>query len=175
MTGLLGNMGALSYSKLAPVYLIIGVSGSGKSWVARQLADKFNYLPHDRCWKHVSGVKPTEGLDPKWGPPGSESTHMPEIIKLARESTKPILTEVPFGERKLKEDLEKEGIKVTPVFVVEHPSVVARRYNGREGKFLSKAVLTRASSIKERAKEWNAFQGTSDEVLEHLKTMEFEK
>lgn len=154
------------------VYLIVGVSGSGKSWVARQLADKFNYVPHDRCWTHPH-AKPAEGLDPKWGPPGCKSTHFESLLAAAKESALPVLSEVPFAERKLREDLEKEHVHVVPVFVIEPPEVIAKRYRQREGKDLAKPALSRAISIVDRAKEWNSFFGTSDEVLKHLKELKF--
>lgn len=152
------------------VYLLIGVSGSGKSWVCRQVADKFNYIPHDRCWSHPF-AKPADGLDPKWGPKGCKSTHVETLIKEAKTSEKPILTEVPFGERKIREDLEASGLTVKPVFVIEEPNVVASRYEAREKKPLHKAAITRASSIKERAKEWGGYAGTSSDVLEYLKRL----
>lgn len=155
---------------ISTVYLIIGVSGSGKSWVSRQLKEKFLYLPHDRCWEHYS-AKPDEGDDPKWGPPGCKSTHLSQILSKAKDSDKPLITEVPFGERQLKEDLEGRGIKVVPIFIIEDPEIVARRYQNREGKPLPKNVYTRASTIIDRAKEWNAFFGTSSQVLEHLKNV----
>jgi hypothetical protein len=82
---------------------------------------------------------------------------------------------VPFAERKLREDLEHAGIKVVPVFVIEPPEVVAKRYYTREGKPLHKAAITRATSIRDRAGEWSAFGGTSDEVLEHLLKVKLEE
>lgn len=156
--------------EMATVYLVCGVSGSGKSWVCRQLSDKFNYIPHDRCWSHPT-AKPDEGLDPKWGPKDCKSTHVETIAKEAKDSDKPILTEVPFGERLIKEQLEAKGLKVRTVFVIEDPGVISERYQKREGKPLQKAAVTRATSIKERAKEWGSFFGTSDEVLNHLKDL----
>lgn len=153
---------------MVTVYLVVGVSGSGKSWVCRQLADKFNYIPHDRCWTHPT-ARPSEGLDPKWGPEGCKSTHVETIVKEVRKSDRPILTEVPFGERKIREDLEAAGVRVKPVFVIENPDIVASRYQKREGKPLHKAVYTRATTIKERAKEWGAYAGTSEQVLDHLR------
>ncbi len=155
---------------MQPVYLVVGVSGSGKSWVCRQLGDKFTYVPHDRCWEHPL-AKPSEGLDPKWGPPGSKSTHVKMILQAAEKAETPVITEVPFAERKLREDLEAKGAKVIPIFVIEEPNVVSDRYHKREGKPLQKAAITRATSILERAREWNAFSGTSDEVLKHLKDL----
>lgn len=156
------------------IYLVIGVSGSGKSWILRQLADKFTYIPHDRCWEHPD-AKPDEGLDPKWGPKGSKSTHLKEISENAKKSEKPVITEVPFAERQLREDLEAQGFRVIPVFVVEDSDVVQKRYESREGKPIPKAALSRAKSIIERAREWRAFYGTSSEVLDHLKNLNVDR
>jgi hypothetical protein len=157
---------------MQPVYMVAGVSGSGKSWVCRQLKDKFNYVPHDICWTHPH-ARPDKGDDPKWGPPGSVSIHPDVISEMARYSKRPVLTEVPFAERELKETLERNGHQVIPVFVIEHPAVIAERYEKREGKPATKGVLARASSIIDRAKEWNAFHGTSEEVFKHLKDIQF--
>lgn len=154
------------------VYLVCGVSGSGKSWVARQLADKFYYIPHDRCWTHPK-AKPAEGLDPKWGPPGCKSTHFETLRDAARSAERAVLSEVPFAERKLREDLEALKINVIPVFVIEDPAVIAKRYRQREGKDLAKPALSRAISIIDRAREWRAFHGTSDEVLKYLQDLKF--
>ena len=156
---------------MQPVVVVCGVPGCGKSWACRQVADKFNYIPHDRCWAHPSGRKPAEGLDPKWGPKGSRSTHLETIEQAAKESDKPVLTECPFAERELKEQLEHRGVKVTLVFVVEHPRIVASRYRLREKKQIPKAFFSRASSVERHAQKWGAFHGTSTQVLEHLKEM----
>jgi hypothetical protein len=151
------------------VYLVCGVQGSGKSWVCRQLKQKFEYIPHDRCWWHPN-AKPDENvLDPKWGPEGCVSTHVQVVSTEAHKAQKPILTECPFAERKVKEELEFRGIKVIPVFVVESPNVIADRYFSREKKEIPKSAYSRAVSIEERAIEWGAFHGTSDQCLEHLR------
>ncbi len=52
---------------------------------------------------------------------------------------------------------------------MEDPAVVQERYLKREGKPLYKAGITRATTIKDRATEWNATNGTSNEILEFLK------
>lgn len=155
---------------MQPVYLVIGVSGSGKSWACKQARDKFTYVPHDRCWTHPTAM-PENGADPKWGPPGSKSIHMEVLLKVSRIAEKPILTECPFAERKLRQDLESMGVKVIPIFVIEPPETVKQRYEAREGNPIPKAALTRASTIIERANEWGGFQGTSAQVAEHLRAI----
>ncbi len=153
---------------MKPVYLVIGVSGSGKSWACRQVRDKFTYVPHDRCWIHPT-AQPEDSIDPKWGPPGSKSVHIEVLSKVVRTADKPVLTECPFAERKLRQDLENDGIQVIPIFVIEPPETVKQRYEAREGNPIPKAALTRATTLIERAREWGGFHGTSAQVAEHLK------
>ncbi len=129
------------------VYLVCGVPGAGKTWVATQLKDKFSYLPHDEHYKDFINA----------------------IAETARKSDKPVITECPFAERITKEQLEKLGLKVHPVFVVEDPEVIKQRFRDREKKEASKASVTRAVSILERAREWRAPFGTSKQILDYLK------
>lgn len=135
---------------MRPVYLVCGVPGSGKTWVCSQLTDKFNYIPHDNHPKDIQTI----------------------IKDAAMNGTKTVITECPFGERSFKEFLEAFNIVVIPLFIVEEPKVVQERYFKREGKELYKAGVTRATTIKDRAKEWNAVNGTSSEILEYLKKVQ---
>lgn len=132
---------------MQPVYLVIGVPGAGKTWVCKQLDNKFSYIPHDLHFKD----------------------HVEVIEKVAKKSLKPVITEIPFAERVVKEQLEAKGIQVIPYFVIEGPYVCKDRYQLREKKPYPKANFTRATSIKERADEWGAPQGTSAEVLSMLR------
>lgn len=63
-----------------------GVSGSGKTWVCEQVKDLFTYVPHDENMKNICSA----------------------IVKA--NADKPLITECPFGERYLKESLERETI-----------------------------------------------------------------
>lgn len=128
------------------VYLICGVSGSGKTWICNQLKDKFTYVAHDEHF----------------------NDHELFVWKSSKDTDKPILTECPFAERILKEKLEGYGLKVIPYFVIEHPRVCEKRYMDREGKPIQKAAYTRAATIINRAIEWKAPNGTSEEVLKML-------
>lgn len=155
---------------MVPVILIIGVPGSGKSWCARQLKDKYTYVPHDRCWTHPEKFPPKDGDgDCDW-PSGAKSTHVMELVRVAAKSDKPIITECPFAERELREQLEAHGIKVEPIFIIEPPRIVMDRYQKRSQKRIPKSFLTRATSIVDRADEWQAERGTSQEVLEILRS-----
>jgi shikimate kinase len=137
---------------MQPVYLICGVSGSGKSWVCRQLQDQYAYLAHDLHYEdHVA------------------ATHT-----LAKHAIRPVLTECPFGERVTREQLEVLGVKVIPVFVIEPVHIVRKRFEEREKRELPKNVATRAMTIIDRAREWGAFYGSSDDVLTHLRGLPHE-
>ena len=160
------------------IYLVCGVSGSGKSWASRQVAHKFHYIPHDRCWVHPN--KPSWDPSVVWSADlgdesrylqGAKSNHLEVLIAAAKVAEKPLLTECPFAERVLREELEAAGLKVIPIFVVESPLIVAKRYRDREGKPIPQAALTRATSIRTRAREWRAFSGTSSEVFAYLKEL----
>jgi hypothetical protein len=133
------------------VVLVVGVPGSGKSWACRQAGDGYAYVPQDAVFRKGA------------------TAHLDTLDRTARRSKKPVLSEVPFGETRLRSELEARGIEVKTVFVVERPEVVASRYRQREGRDVAQGVLTRASKLRDKAHEWGAFAGTSDEVLEHLK------
>jgi len=154
------------------VILVCGVQGSGKSWVCRQLASRFDYVAHDRCWSHPSAV-PDAGLDPKWGPPGSVSTHLAEVVKAAEKAVRLVITEAPFGESALKMQLEAAGLEVIPVFVDEDIATIQKRYLKREGKPLPAGVASRAAGIAQKAASWGAFSGTSAALLRHLASTRF--
>lgn len=129
-----------------PIYLICGVSGAGKTWVCRQLVHKFHYVPHDEHYRDLEDA----------------------LMKAAEIADRPVLTEVPFAERKLRADLQRGGYEVRPYFVIEDKKTVAERYKSREGREAAKNVLTRADSIIKRAREWDAPYGTSKEIFDKL-------
>lgn len=161
---------------MKPLYLVCGVSGAGKSWVCRQLTDKFHYIPHDRCWVHPDH-KTWKGADAGEADMqdesryfnGAKSNHLEVLLEAVKSAKKPVITECPFGERPLKEQLEAHGVKVIPYFVVEPVTTVMKRYQGREKKPLPAAAVTRAQSIINRVVEWGAPYGSSDDILNKLK------
>lgn len=132
------------------VYLVCGVSGSGKTWVCEQVADKFHYVPHDMY-------------------PLSLATECAYRADLYRD--KAIITECPFAERVLRDTFIQRQFIVHPYFVIEAPNTCAERYLKREGKPIQKAALTRASTIVDRAIEWGAPYGTAEEILEMLRAV----
>jgi len=131
------------------IYLVVGAPGSGKTWVCKQLEDKYEYLPHDDFT--------------------NDSHYVGSIIRLSRMTDKPILIETPFSISQIVNPLEKHGFTVTPVFILESPVVTASRYLNREGREIPKGHLTRIETYKQRAQEYRAFHGTSEAVLSHLR------
>lgn len=130
------------------VFLLIGVPSSGKSWVAKHLGDKVNYVSHD---DHI------------------DQDYVRSIIKKYQSSDpRPLLIETPFGMNDLVESLKQRSIEITPLFITEHPIVLSQRYFDRENKDIPKGHLTRQNTYLDRAKKLNAFAGTSKEVLKHL-------
>ena len=130
------------------VYLICGVPGSGKTWVCESLKGLATYVPIDRY---------------------HESALMPTLEKTSNASDTSIVLDCPFGERLLRGRLEAAGFTVRPFFIVEPVHVVQERYYQREGRYLGKAHVTRATTILDRALEWQAPYGTSEEILCLLK------
>jgi gluconate kinase len=135
------------------VYLLCGVPGSGKSWVSEQLQQEYTYIRNDDFI-------------------GNPKTFIAAIFNAAKSSQKPILCDCPFAERKLRDELVDRDLRVIPIFIVEHPQVVRRRYESR-GKPVYPGLLTRALSIQDRAIEWNAFWGTAEEVLKKLRELSY--
>ena len=144
------------------------LAGSGKSWVCRQLGQRFRYVQHDRCWSYPTTPPPEGSTDPQWGPRGSVSTHLAEL-KQAAHGERPVITEVPFGERQLREQLEAAGVARFRCSWSRISATITARYLRREGCPPSDGVLTRAKNLEARAREWRAFAGSSSEVLAHLK------
>lgn len=134
-----------------PIYMVIGCPASGKSWVCEQLASVFNYVRHD---DYTSA---------------SEAAYVKAIVANAKVSTKPLLIETPFSVSQIKDPLEKQGLRVVPVFIQEPHDVLKQRYLARMGTDIPAGHLTRQETYAKRATEWQSFRGTSVEVLAHLK------
>ena len=136
------------------VVLLIGVPGSGKSWVASQLTSQYKYLPHDQF---------------------ITSDYLRAIVAAYQmPDPKPLLVETPFSITKFFEGLAPHGIEITPVFIIESKEVLATRYFDRSGKYILGGHLTRQKTYEERAKQLQSFSGTSQEVLTHLKRLGLE-
>jgi Fe-S cluster assembly ATPase SufC len=139
---------------MAQIYLLVGVPGSGKSWVCEKLTDKFEYVHHDG---YIYLKQP--------------GAYVKAILDIAPKATKPLLCEAPFSVSETQEPLQLAGHKVTPVFIVEQPQVVAERYMKREKKPIPKGHLTRMQTYLRRAIEHGHFFGGSQAVLEYLRSV----
>ncbi len=134
---------------MSKVYLLCGVPGSGKTWVMKQLEDKFTCIHNDDYL-------------------GQYKSMQYRAINDAARKGKPVLADCPFAERPMRDELIHRGLEVVPIFIVEPPHVIQQRYEQREGKPVAQATMTRALSIKDRAVEWGAPFGSSFNVLKHL-------
>jgi hypothetical protein len=137
--------------KKTKAYLIIGCPGSGKTWVTNQCSHLFEFIHHDLF----------VGM--------ADKKYVDTILEKSKNATKPLLIEAPFSISVIKDPLTAAGIDVIPVFIQELPHTIRTRYWQRENKDIPNGHLTRQNTYAQRAKEWGAFQGTSGEVLEHLK------
>jgi predicted kinase len=132
---------------LNPVTLVIGVPGSGKSWVCERLAgEEWRYIRHDDHYNDQAEA----------------------IAIAARDGDRRLLADVPFGERTLRDRLVGYGLSVTPVFILESEEVIRARLTARDGA-VREAWVTRLPGLVRRAADWGAFSGTAWEVLHHLR------
>lgn len=129
------------------IYLIVGVPGSGKSWVCNQLKDKFNYIPHDKV--HECNTQ----------------LYIDNINFIARTRDKPVLAETPFSVSIYTDAIQN----IETVYILEDYNKVLERYEVREGKRPSPGDRTRQETYTKRAKKSNSFSGTSQEVLNYLR------
>ena len=137
-----------------PIYMIVAVPGSGKTWVTNQLKDKFHLVHHDGFLGHIN----------------QPEAYVAGILEACEEADKPILCEAPFSIKSIEEPLVNEGHTVEKVFIIEEPEVIRLRYFRREKRMIPKGHLTRMNTYAQRAKASGSFAGTSDEVLNYLKS-----
>lgn len=133
------------------IYLLCGVPGSGKTWVAEQLESLFTYVRHDHFEKRCDLLE--------------------AIGQAIAKGEKNLIVDCPFDERTLRSQVEMYGFEVIPIFIVENLGTISARYQQREGKRPTKNILTRARTIMNKVVEWNAVYGTSEEILKHFKEL----
>jgi adenylate kinase len=139
------------------VYLMVGVPGSGKTWVTSQLKGNLVLCHHDQF---------------AFGHANQPEVYVDAIKDAAEKSDKPILAEAPFSISAIEGPLKDAGFTVRKVFIVEEPDIIAGRYLRRENKPIPKGHLTRLQTyIQRAAADALSFSGTSAQVLEHLKSL----
>lgn len=149
------EVATMSKGEKQKAYMVIGCPGSGKSWVCDQLKKLggFEYVHHD-LFVGMAGDK-----------------YVKEILKASKTAKQPLLIEAPFSISQIKDPLEEAGLEIIPVFIQEEHQTIRDRYQKREKKDIPTGHLTRQETYARRAEQWNAFAGTSSEVLEHLKAI----
>lgn len=131
-----------------PIYLLVGVPGTGKSWVCDQLQDQYEVVRHD---DFINGG------------------HIAAIMQAA-DGARPVLTETPFSMSRIIEPLTEAGYAVIPVFVIEDEELLERCWDSRGTPFsVRKGHMTRQNTYMDRAKSSGAFCGDSVTVLNYLK------
>lgn len=131
------------------IYLLAGCPGVGKSWLTRQLIGKYTPIEHDEYRDH-------------------ESRYVPALVRAAKLGDKPIIANTPFGVSEIMAEIDRAGCACVPIFVVDDPEVIAKRYFLRDGKSIPKGHLTRQQTYIKRAHNLGAFMGTGEQVLKHL-------
>jgi len=128
------------------VYLVIGLSGSGKSFVCSQVAPYSYRIKFDRL---------------------RGGNRRQEALKQASQQDKPIVADIT--------KLVSTTIKLNPefvykvVFIDESLEVVRQRIELRGGTYNEEAVLKRQKRLRSLALRHQAFSGSSDECLQWLK------
>lgn len=123
------------------VYLVCGVSGSGKSWVCNQLKDKINYVSFDDVPKNEHESCLHKNSVSLYDPTFKISTFIKKNAHL---------------------------FDIRPVFIIETEKTIEARLIARGGIFSDKTV-NRMRSIDKRTKKYGVFSGTSLQVLNYLK------
>lgn len=139
------------------IFILVGASGSGKSWVANQIRNQYSYVPHD-----------THGLK-------GNKDYVMAISAVATASDKPVVCDTPYSLSQIQGPLVEKGYDVRPVFIIEKPSTTKQRYEERyqatkKGQSLMpKGHITIIETYKKRAEELNAPSGTSSEILDYMR------
>lgn len=130
-------------------YLIVGSPGVGKTWVMSKLEDQYQVLHHDTYIGR---------------------NYVQAIYEAVSKASKPILIETPFSMSQIIDPLDKAGIEVIPVFIIETDEIHLERYKVR-GKEMPKGHLARTKTYLERAITGNHYYGTSEQVLKYLRSL----
>jgi len=127
---------------LPSLYILSGAAGSGKSWVANQLTDKFNYVSYDSVPKK-------------------------DHLTLLKESKIPSLYDINTGvstfTRRYGSQLDHHV-----VVIIEDEDTISKRLRERGGS-MTDHLRKRMRRIQKIADQYAEFSGTSLEVLNYLK------
>jgi hypothetical protein len=131
-----------------PIYLLVGVPGSGKSWVCERAHDDYHVVSHDD----------NIGED-----------YTAQLMRAAESADKPILAETPFSMSRIMEPLERRGYHVRPIFVFADELLLKTIWDSRSTPpNARRGHLTRQETYKSRVHDHAAFHGDSTAVLNHL-------
>lgn len=131
------------------IYFLIGVPGSGKTWVMNHLETYDCVLVRYDSYKDADRFAD-------------------EIIKLhSRHDHVNIVADIPFGETYIMGKLTDWF----PLYIIETPAIVSERYRQREGREIRDSDLSRIENLRGKAHKagMGCFAGTSEEVLEYLR------
>lgn len=131
--------------EIPTVYLLVGAPASGKSWIANQLTDTFEYVSYD-------GNSKKDHLD-----------------LLRKKSDKPKLYDPTF---KISTIIRRHSdeFNFIVIGIYETEEVLRSRMEQRGGKWTD-TIIKRNEVVKKRYEKYgaNGFLGTSQEVLDYLK------
>lgn len=126
------------------VYMLIGAPSAGKSWVANQLLDKFDYISYD-------GNRKKDHLD-----------------LLRKDSNKPKLYDPTF---KISTMIRRHSDEFNFIVVAieESEDVLRSRIELRQGKWTD-TILNRNKQVRKRYEKYGngGYIGNSSEVLQYL-------
>ncbi len=133
------------------VYLLVGVPGSGKTWVLDRLPpDKFTIIRND------------DFID-------CMPEHTPAIVNASRAGGRPVICDVPFSMSMVTVPLGDAGVPMKAVYLIEDVNHLLLRWHERKTKQSAQdGHLTRQQTYQLRAMTSDAPCGTSDEMLEYL-------
>lgn len=131
------------------ITIVVGVPCSGKSWVCNQLAEKYDYIPHDE-YMH------------------SHNAYIGAVVAAANSGDRPVLAEIPFSMSDMERVLTKHRLPHEFVYIVEPEETLKDRYKTRENKDIPQGHLTRQKTYEARADFSDAVKGTSTEILRYL-------
>ncbi len=133
------------------VCLLVGVPGSGKTWLLDHLSpDKFAIIRND---DYI----------------GRSHDYLADILTAARSGDRPVICEIPFSMSMVTVPLGDAGVPMKAVYLIEHPNELAFRWHERGTKASAKAGhITRQQTYLDRAQQSGAPHGTSAEMLAYL-------